>query len=308
MISIKGDNVTKIFRLTDKIIPILLAEDFFIPKGSVVFITGKSGSGKSTFLKLLLREYLPDYGKIYFNEMDITTLKDHQLSIFRTSIGVIFQDYKLITYKTVAENIAFILDIIGVPKKHQGKMIDQLLQIVGLQHKKEYLPEYLSGGEQRRVAIARALATNPSVILADEPTGDLDPYNTNIVIDILKNLHKKGITIVIATHQLSLIKEFKRPIVWYLENGRIYKNLTLKEVEKKYYAPPAGIDPRTKQLLEELPEQIQHKLMPILPASLENLIKLTPRLYKEKLDFSDKEIEIFLKTLKEFIDKQTNSS
>ena len=301
MLSVKADNLTKIYKNKYKVTPILLAEEFSIDPGTLVFLTGKSGAGKSTLLRLILREELPDYGKIFFNNLEITSLKDSQLSLIRSKIGVIFQHYRLINYKTVAENISFVLDINKVPRKEQDEIIERLLKLVDLIDKKDYLPQQLSGGEQRRVTIARALATNPTIILADEPTGDLDPNNTEIIIDIFNQLLKQNISIILATHQLDLASDFSSPKLWYLERGHIYKNISLPELKSRYFTDTTEIPKDTLLFLQELPEPIKKKLEVIMPVHLHSLAKLTPKILQKQLGLTQKEIQTMIETLTSYL-------
>ncbi len=305
MITIYGKQVTKIFSLKDRIIPILLGEDFTIEEGDFIFLTGRSGSGKTTFLKLLIREIKTDYGDIYYDNTSLSSLNEEQLAMLRTRIGVVFQDYRLISYKTVRENIEFVLEVLNTPKNERDETVERLLELVGLKDKQNYLPAYLSGGEQRRVSIARALATGPVVLLADEPTGDLDPVNTEIIVDILKRLHSENITIVMATHHIQLLDYFKNAKVWYLERGEIIKNLKPKELTKRYHSHKQLQDPLYEEFINILPDELRKKLLPLLPVSPKKLLSLTPRIYEEKLHLSPSQIQELAKILTKLIKKDT---
>ncbi len=301
MITVKGVKATKIFSLKNKIIPILLGEDFLIKPKDVILLTGKSGSGKSTLLKLIIREEILDHGDIKINDRSVNNLSQKELTLLRQNIGFVFQNNRLITHKTVFENIRFVLEIIGVNRHEQEDIVLNLLNMVGMLEKKDYYPQYLSGGEQKRVAIARALATSPHILLADEPTGDLDPYNHELIVEILKRLPIKGITLVIATHDLDIYHQFSKPRIWYLEQGQIYKNLTFDELKRRYYAPPPNLDEKTKKVLQELPDSIKEKLAALLPVTVEKLLDLTPKLYKEKLAFTERDLDLLINTIRKYI-------
>jgi len=300
MLYIKAKNLTKVYYTPDAITPIIIGQDFTIKPGTLIILTGKSGSGKTTLLKLLMREVLPDYGNIFFNELDITKIPESKLKLIRSHIGVVFQHYRLISYKTVYQNLAFVLDIQGIPQKEQPTVIERLLRLVGLSDKKDYYPSQLSGGEQRRVSIARALATNPSILLADEPTGDLDPKNTEIIINIIRNLLNKNITVIMATHQLELIKRFTDPKIWYMERGRILQDIDEARLKRLYFEPLDYLNKEMTPILEQLPSTIQDKLKKIMPIPLEVLKRFTPKLLKRLLHLTDEEIIIILKVLKQF--------
>jgi len=193
-----------------------------IRKGEFLFITGPSGSGKSTLLKLLYGEEQPTQGAIAVNGALLSNLRGDHLSKLRRQIGIVFQDYKLIPRRTVAENVAFVLWAQGFTRKEVHRRLLPALKMVGLQHKADCFPDQLSGGEQQRVSIARAVVNTPPLLLADEPTGNLDPDNSWQVIKILRKLNAIGITVVITTHDEQLVRLSNHPVV-QVRNGRLYR-------------------------------------------------------------------------------------
>jgi cell division transport system ATP-binding protein len=192
-----------------------------VKRGEFLFVTGPSGSGKSTLLKLLYGAEKPTDGKILVDGIDLATLKGDRLSLLRRRIGVVFQDYKLIPRRTVYENVAFVLWAQGYTRKEIRRRLLPTLRMVGLQDKAECFPDQLSGGEQQRVSIARAIVGTPPVLLADEPTGNLDHDNSQQVIKILKKLNSIGITVIITTHDEQLVQMSDNPVV-QLREGRLF--------------------------------------------------------------------------------------
>ena len=174
--------------------------DVKIEEGEFVFLVGASGAGKSTFTKLLIRELLPTEGNILVNGKSITRLKQRQIPHYRRNIGFIFQNYRLLGDRTAFENVAFAVEVLGATRREVERKVDYALHLVGLDDRKTHFPDELSGGEQQRVAIARAIVTNPKIILADEPTGNLDSVNGNEVMNLLLELNKEGSTVVMVTH------------------------------------------------------------------------------------------------------------
>lgn len=191
-----------------------------IDKGEFVFLVGHSGAGKSSLLKLITREEKITDGRIIVNKENITNIKNRSLHKYRRNIGIVFQDYRLIKEKTVYENVELALRVVGEnPKKIRTKVMEAL-ERVGIAHKYKKYPDELSGGECQRVGIARALVNNPSIIIADECTGNLDMENSVSIMKLLSEINKRGITIIMATHNLELVKEFPRRIV-KIEGGKI---------------------------------------------------------------------------------------
>ena len=194
--------------------------NFDIYPGDFYLLTGASGSGKSTLLKLLYGEDRPTEGDIWVDNIHLNPLKGNKLAHLRRRLGIVFQDYKLLPRRTVAENITFVLWAQGYSRSEIDRRLPPALKMVGLLHKAESFPEELSGGEQQRVSIARAIVATPPILLADEPTGNLDPDNSRQILNILKQLNKIGITIVMSTHDESLIRASDLPVL-QLTNGQL---------------------------------------------------------------------------------------
>lgn len=197
-----------------------------IPKGQFTFVTGPSGAGKSTLLRLLIREEMATSGQIIVNGRNIAIIPDHQIPILRRNMGFVFQDFKLLKRKTVYENVTFVLHVIGVSTKIQKKRAFEILKMVGLQHKIHSYPLQLSGGEQQRVAIARALINEPVLLLADEPTGNLDPELAVEIMEIFKRINARGTTVLVATHDREMIQRMKGRVLM-LDHGRLVDDLSL---------------------------------------------------------------------------------
>jgi cell division transport system ATP-binding protein len=191
-----------------------------IEKGEFVFLTGPSGAGKSTFLRLLLMQERPSEGDIFVNGYNLATLKPSEVQEYRRGIGFVFQDFKLIPTRTVLENISFVPEVLGVPPAQQRRRAFQVLKWVGLQHRMSAYPRDLSGGEQQRIAIARALVNDPALLLADEPTGNLDPDLSLEIMNLLREVNAGGTTVVVATHDRELIRLVGRRTIT-LDQGRI---------------------------------------------------------------------------------------
>ena len=191
-----------------------------ISKGEFIFLTGPSGAGKSTFLRLLLREELPSEGELRVAGRDLATLGSSQVQAYRRTVGFVFQDFRLIPRFTVFRNVAFVMRAIGTALVVQQRKTFQVLKWVGLQHRMNAYPEELSGGEQQRVAIARALVNDPQLVLADEPTGNLDPDLSLEIMNLFREINARGTTVVVATHDRELIRRVGRRALT-LEHGRI---------------------------------------------------------------------------------------
>jgi cell division transport system ATP-binding protein len=191
-----------------------------IDKGEFLFLTGPSGAGKSTFLRLLLREELPTQGSLKVGGRNLTDLNRSDVQSYRRTVGFVFQDFRLIPRFTVFQNVAFVMRVLGVPVATQQRKTFQVLKWVGLQHRMNALPEELSGGEQQRIAIARALVNDPQLILADEPTGNLDPDLSLEIMNLFREINARGTTVVVATHDRELIRRVGRRAVT-LEHGRV---------------------------------------------------------------------------------------
>jgi cell division transport system ATP-binding protein len=191
-----------------------------VDKGEFLFLTGPSGAGKSTFLRLLLREELQNEGDLRVMGKDLQTLKPSQVQAYRRSVGFVFQDFRLIPRFTVFQNVSFVMRVLGLPVATQQRKTFQVLKWVGLQHRMNALPEELSGGEQQRVAIARALVNDPQLVLADEPTGNLDPDLSLEIMNLFREVNARGTTVIVATHDRELIRRVGRRAVT-LDHGRI---------------------------------------------------------------------------------------
>jgi cell division transport system ATP-binding protein len=179
-----------------------------VDKGEFVFVVGQSGAGKSTLIKLIMREFLPTSGSVIVAGKDTARLKNSEIPYFRRNLGVVFQDFRLIPTMTVYENVAFALHVTGVASRQIKKRVFYILELVDLLDKAKRMPEHLSGGEQQRVALARALVNNPQIIVADEPTGNIDPEMSFEIVDLLNEINKLGTTVVMVTHQHNLVTRF----------------------------------------------------------------------------------------------------
>jgi len=194
-----------------------------IKEGEFLFIVGPSGAGKTTLLKLLIREELPTAGEIYYRDWSVTQLPPKELPLLRREIGVVFQDFKLLPQKTAEENIRFVLDVVGKSTVEQEELAPEILKLVELEKQKGHFPRQLSGGEKQRLAIARALAAEPKVLIADEPTGMIDPAAAWNVLGLLRKIHELGSTVIMATHNEAIVDTLKQRVV-ELDRGRIIRD------------------------------------------------------------------------------------
>ena len=202
-------------------------------KGEFVFITGSTGCGKSTLIKMLYREEKPSSGNIYIGGLDVTKLSNRKVYKIRRKIGVVFQDFRLLPKSTVYENVAFALEIFGLPTSEIHTKVVKVLDLVGLKNKAKQYPNQLSGGEQQRVAIARAIVNGPKILICDEPTGNLDPKTSVEIMSVLEAINKLGTTVLVVTHDTEIVNKLKKRVV-ELEKGRILRDY--KEGEYEYEA------------------------------------------------------------------------
>jgi len=191
-----------------------------VEKGEFVFLTGPSGAGKTTFLKMVFREEIPSSGQVVVNNQDVATMPARRVPYLRRQVGVVFQDFKLLPRKTVFENVAFATQVIGLPRKEQRSRTFQVLEMLGLNHRLHNYPEQVSGGEQQRMAIARALVNRPLILLADEPTGNLDPDLAREIMSLLRDINSHGTTVIVATHDRDMIRRMGRRVI-SLDHGRL---------------------------------------------------------------------------------------
>lgn len=218
-------NITKIYPANPRGEDIVALEDvsFGVGQGEFVSIVGRSGAGKTTLLKLLLGEEKPTRGEVLFESQDITKIKTEDLPLLRRRIGAVFQDYKLIVSKNTFENVAYALEVIGASNESVARDVPKVLELVGLADRAQNFPQELSGGEKQRAAIARALIHRPDVILADEPTGNLDPYHASDIIKLLIKINELGTTVILATHDKQVINSLGKRVIT-LDKGKLVRD------------------------------------------------------------------------------------
>lgn len=197
--------------------------DVDIKTGEFVYIVGPSGAGKSTFVKLIFREVKPTSGTIFINDVDMSTLKERNVPLLRRNVGVIFQDFKLLSKLTVYENIAFALEVIEESPRNIRKRVMEVLELVGLKNKARFIPDELSGGEQQRVSIARAIVNHPKIVIADEPTGNLDPDTSWEIMRTFEEINARGTTILMATHSKDIVNSIKKRVI-AIEDGLVIRD------------------------------------------------------------------------------------
>lgn len=205
-----------------------------VEKGDFVFIVGSSGAGKSTFLKLITCEERPNSGQIIVDGVDISRIRKRKIPYIRRKMGMVFQDFRLIDHMTVYDNVAFAMHVVGAHPRTIKKRVPYILSLVGLQHKAKHYPTELSGGERQRVGLARALVNNPSMIIADEPTGNIDPALSFEIVDLLSEINRRGTTVLMVTHEHSLVKHFHKRII-QIHSGEIVADTAAMP---ENYAPP----------------------------------------------------------------------
>ncbi len=210
-----------------------------VDKGEFVFIVGSSGAGKSTFLKLIMGEEKANSGEITVNGKKLSTLRNRDIPYLRRTMGIVFQDFRLIDTMTVYENVAFAMHVVGAAPKNIRKRVPYILGLVGLQNKAKCLPAELSGGERQRVSLARALVNNPEMIIADEPTGNIDPALSYEIVDLLSEINRRGTTVLMVTHEHNLVKHFHRRVV-QIHDGQVVADSARKSPGE---APAAAAKP-----------------------------------------------------------------
>ncbi len=218
---IRFDKVTKIYPNQTR--PALEDVSLEIAKGEFVFLVGLSGSGKSTFLRLVLKEEKPTRGTVVVNRKDLSRLSSWKVPALRRQMGTVFQDFRLLPNKTVRQNVAFALEVIGKSRHHISQVVPEVLELVGLDGKENRYPDELSGGEQQRVAIARAFVNRPTILIADEPTGNLDPATSVGIMKLLDRINRTGTTVVMATHDDDIVDQMRKRVV-ELEAGRVVRD------------------------------------------------------------------------------------
>ena len=218
---IEISNVSKTYETGNKAIKDV---SLTIDDGEFVFIVGRSGSGKSTLMKLLLKELEPTKGRIVVNDMDLGRMPRRYVPKYRRRLGVVFQDFRLLKDRTVFENVALAQRVIGVPPRIIRETVPEMLRLVGLSSKYKAYPRQLSGGEQQRVAIARALINDPEVLLADEPTGNLDSFNTHEIMRLLEEINQRGTTVIVITHSQEMVDEMNKRIIT-MERGSVISDV-----------------------------------------------------------------------------------
>jgi len=220
---IRFNNVSKTYPKQNR--PALTGVTLEIERGEFVFLVGSSGSGKSTFLRLLLREERPTTGQVHVLGKDLARLSNWKVPQLRRQLGTVFQDFRLLPNKTVGENVAFALEVIGKSRGDIRKSVPQVLDLVGLAGKEDRMPGELSGGEQQRVAIARAFVNRPKLLIADEPTGNLDPQTSVGIMKLLDRINRTGTTVVMATHDQQIVDQMRKRVI-ELEKGRLVRDQT----------------------------------------------------------------------------------
>jgi cell division transport system ATP-binding protein len=218
---IRLENVTKIYPSQDR--PALRDVSLEVAKGEFLFLVGASGSGKSTFLRLILKEERPTQGAIHVLGKDLSRLSNWKVPTLRRQIGTVFQDFRLLPNKTVAENVAFALEVLGKSRGVTRKVVPEVLDLVGLADKADRMPDELSGGEQQRVAIARAFVNRPLILIADEPTGNLDPNTSVGIMKLLDRINRTGTTVLMATHDQAIVDQMRKRVI-ELETGRMVRD------------------------------------------------------------------------------------
>ncbi len=300
------DTVTKKYK---EDITALEDVSFRIDPGEFCFVVGPSGAGKSTIMKLLIREEVPTSGSIFFNEIEVPKLNRRLLPAYRQKLGIVFQDIKLLSTKTLEENIAFALEILDKSHKEIKDTTDYLLDLVGLRNRKMLFPAELSGGEQQRGAIARALANKPDLFIADEPTGNLDSQSAFQILDILKTINKNGTTVMVISHNLDLINESTSRII-NIKDGKLNSDTGAKSFKSKEKEIPEKEIPKKKEVelskeFEKLKEPLRDKLKKFAIKTPEILLNITTSDLKG-MELSKKENKELANFVKKYLSKKKN--
>jgi cell division transport system ATP-binding protein len=254
------ENVTKLY--DDKVVG-LLDCNFHIPKGEFVFLVGPSGSGKSTLIKLVLRELEPTKGRVVVAGRNLATLRRSRVPLLRRNIGCVFQDFKLLPSKTVYENVAYALEVVGENNRSIRKKVPEILKLVGLYEKMNSLPSEISGGEEQRVSIARAFVNHPPLLLADEPTGNLDPDTSIGIMQLLERINRTGTTVVVATHDREMVNRMRKR-VFALDGGRIVRDERRGAYDETGEIPVVG--PGSTGAIPVVPPAYSTGAIPVVPA------------------------------------------
>ncbi len=269
-----------------------------IKDGEFVFIVGSSGAGKSTFLKIIMREQVPDSGSVMVNNYNLNKIKKKDIPKFRRTMGIVFQDFRLIPNMTVYDNVAFAMRVIGAKEKEIRKRVPYVLSLVGLTSKARQLPTQLSGGEQQRVALARALVNNAGVIIADEPTGNIDPEMSYEIVDLLNHINNNGTTVVMVTHEHELVRRFNHRVI------TIHKGQVISDTGEKYTVEAVSEPVKEIENKPETKEELMQAAEAELEANVEQLREevTSPDVIENKKNNtfyeqpnSDKELEEFMK-------------
>ena len=269
-----------------------------INDGEFVFIVGSSGAGKSTFLKIIMREQVPNSGTVIINNYNLNKLKKREIPKFRRTMGIVFQDFRLIPNMTVFDNVAFAMRVIGAKEKEIRKRVPYVLSLVGLTSKARQLPTQLSGGEQQRVALARALVNNAGIIIADEPTGNIDPEMSYEIVDLLNHINNNGTTVVMVTHEHELVRRFNHRVIT-INQGQVVSDTGVKQKSIVVNTPVTETDskPETKEEMMVAAEQeIQENVKKLREEvkSPEIIEENTSSSYYEQPNV-DKELEDFMR-------------
>lgn len=270
-----------------------------INDGEFVFIVGASGAGKSTFLKIIMREQVPNSGSVVINNFDLNKIKKRDIPKFRRTMGIVFQDFRLIPTMTVYDNVAFAMRVIGAKEKEISKRVPYVLSLVGLNSKARQLPTQLSGGEQQRVALARALVNNAGIIIADEPTGNIDPEMSYEIVDLLNHINANGTTVVMVTHEHELVRRFNHRVIT-INQGQVVSDTAEKQREE-FVNREVVEETIVYETQAELKEAVEQELLEDATQFREEVKAVEYDEDKPATSFyvqpnSDRELEEFMKT------------